>query len=318
MISIHKRHFFYLQIALLIMLFSILTCKRQTALQRTTEELSPPPTNQAAENEGSQRKNEKTPIFKTEAIITMANGEKYELKDFAFYDARRAYNTYWQTSGSTDWPLYVKQGVVWKSHALSDVKSIEFADVENDKWSWYKIKMAMTDGSTLIGLHPRNHEEAWYKDGIFYLIGQVKIMSRTGEFKCPLDEISKIERFDSADAMIKVNITDKKGKQTPVTDPKFIIEWSRVPNWDISHDLTSEMQFLVQDRIKVDVKLAEMDSISFPRAKEGYLGCIIKLKNGETVSTELDPERLFGKLENGDIFFTYIWDKPYVNMIQFR
>lgn len=248
------------------------------------------------------------PVFQPQATITMADGKVYEVADFAFYSRHRDFKggMYYPKSGKLNWFLYLKQGPIWKTFDFTKVKSITIS--KSSRYDWLNIRVVMPDGSTLQGTHPLySYKNTWHKHGHVYLEGKATVLGRTGDFKCKIEEVFSFERLDegAAEESPKFKIThNKKEKiQTVITNPQFKLIWERVtPTYLDVYKLKTDMPVTVNNT-KIKIKPQEMESITVHKGRNTL--CTVKMKKGDTVKVQLPP-RVFGKLENGDILYTYI------------
>jgi hypothetical protein len=258
-----------------------------------------------------QKVEKPAPVFQPQAIITTADGKVYEVANFAFYSNHRNFKGgfYTPRSGSIKWFLYLKQGPIWKKFDFAKVKSITLS--KSKIYNWIKIYLVRLDGTKLQGLHPiYSYKNSWHKHGHVYLTGKAEVLGRIGNFKCKIEEVLSFEKLDAdvADAPPKFKIiyNRKEKNETTITNPKFKLTWERVtPTYMDLYRLKTDMPVTVKNT-KIKIKPGEIESITVP--KKSYSLFSVKMKQGETVKIKLPP-RIFGKLENGDILFTYFFEK---------
>lgn len=300
---------------IILALIGEVTCKSK--VQKTVKEKKTP-MELVANKEKKQDIKQEHHKFKPDAIITMSNGKIYEVEDFAFYSYHgTSSGFYYPSSGYVDNFYYVKKGPIWKRYDLKKIKSITFLKSTDDSdwsWGWLKTNIVMLDGTSLQGLHPiGGYLRTWYPQGVFYLSGESKILNKSAEFKCELENISKIERLDSDSKTLKFRITYEEKNQTTIWNAKFELIWENDKPVSLDkYTLEDEMQIEIQ-KMKVKIKPREIELVKVPQEKFEIntdtlkvLNIIVKMKKGQTVKTEL-PWRIFGKLKNGDILFTEMY-----------
>jgi len=260
------------------------------------------------------------PVFQPQAAITLSDGKVYEVADFAFYSKHRNFGGgfYTPSSGSTKWFLYLKQGPIWKKFDFSKVKSLTLSKSKIS--NWLKIDLVRLDDTKLQGLHPiYSYKNSWHKHGHVYLTGEAEVLGRVGNFKCKIEDVLIFEKLDvdvtDATPKFKIIHNRKEKNETTMTKPEFKLIWKKVtPTYLDIYKLKSNMPVTVNNT-EIKIKPGEIDSIIVPQKSSSMF--TVKMKKGETVKIKLPP-RVFGKLENGDILFTYIFEKgkPVVTGIQ--
>jgi hypothetical protein len=268
----------------------------------------------------TQKVEKPAPVFQPQATITTADGKVYEVADFGFFSNHRSFSGgyYYPKSGTIKWPLYLKQGPTWKKIDFAKVKSMTFS--KSKSYKWLQIHVVFIDGNTLQGLHPfKAFGYLWVKQGSINLTGKSEVLGKTGPFKCTIGNIFSIDRLDPGEGPAKFKIThDKKEKkETIITEPQFKRIWKKTtPKYLDIYRLKSNMPITVNNT-EIKIKPEEIESIIMPE-KSSELPTV-KMKTGETVKFELPP-RVFGKLENGDILFTYLFEKgkPVVKELQIK
>lgn len=258
-----------------------------------------------------QKTKKPAPVFLPQASVTMADGKVYEVADFAFYSHHRDFEggMYYPKSGSQKWFLYLKQGPIWKTFDFAKVKLITLS--KSKSYNWLKINLVNLDGSKLQGLHPLySYTNNWHKHGHVYLLGNAKVLGRTGNFKCKIEEVFKFERveedMENTPPKFKITHNRKEQHQTTITDPEFKLIWERVrPTYLDVYTLKKEMPVTVNNT-KIKIKPQEIESVTIPQRRTSLF--TVKMKKGETIKIKLPP-RIFGKLKNGDILFTYMFEQ---------
>ncbi|NIM16156.1 MAG: hypothetical protein GTO45_29485 [Candidatus Aminicenantes bacterium] len=269
------------------------------------------------------RKVEKpAPVFQPQATITMADGKVYEVADFAFYSKHRSFEGgfYTPRSGSTKWFLYLKQGPIWEKIDFARVKSLTIS--KSSRVGWLKIDLVQLDGTKLKGLHPfYAYKNLWHKHGVVYLIGKAEVLGRPGNFKCQLAGVLSLEKLDAgekdAPPTFKVIHNIKEKNETIITNPGFKLTWKKVtPTYLDVYKLKTNMPVTVNNT-EIKIKPGEIETVTVPQKSSAFF--TVKMKQGETVKIKLPP-RVFGKLENGDILFTDIFEKgkPVVQEIKIK
>lgn len=251
----------------------------------------------------------KAASFSPDALVTLADGTAIEVASFAFYSGWRGFGggMYVPTSGSEDWPLTIKVGPIWRRLPLRDLKTMELSDA--NRFDFYNMKMSLLDGTLIAGQHPVSGSVAWFEHGTFYLLGKSELLGRIGSFKCEFGNIVRIERVETT-GPDKFRVTHKGESEgvlvsSEVTDPKMELIWEDVTPASVSsYTIGDDMPLQVQNT-EVQVKPKEMDLI-VPIPGQTYKFSI-KMKGGDRVTTML-PERIFGKLANGDILFTILFE----------
>jgi hypothetical protein len=266
-----------------------------------------------------QKVEKPAPVFQPQAAITMANGKVYEVADFAFYSNHRRFSgaMYYPTSGTIKWPLYLKQGPTWKKFDFARVKSLTTA-----KRKYYSdmipTDLLTTDNKKFRGLLPIDaFDKLWYKQGFVHLTGTSEVLGRSGVFKTPIDYVSSFERLDAAEGQPKFKIIHgrKEKKESIITTPQLkIIQTKTTPKYLDVYKLKTTIPVTVNNT-EIKIKPGEIESVTVPRrSNEPFT---VKMRQGETAKMKLPP-KIFGKLENGDILFTYFFEKgkPTVKKIQ--
>jgi hypothetical protein len=268
----------------------------------------------------------KTANFVPAAIITLADGTVHPVADFAFYTyaegSRGSYYT--PSSGTEDWSLYVKQGPIWRTYNFPDVASIQLGNVEDDN-GWVSINVTLQNGSSLTGKHAQwVWDRTWQGHGAVYMLGETEIFGRKGAFECLVREISKIERIGNDPSPAKYRITHKGADSNAelrivVSNPRFQLQWKNdTPSGLSEYALDRDMPVKV-NRIEIQIKPREIESVSISPSSEGKPSFTVKMKDGNTAQIDLPP-RIFGKLQSGDILFTPLLEdgRPVVTKIEIK
>ena len=245
------------------------------------------------------------PAFSPNATVTLSDGTALDVADFSFYSETRGFGGgfYTPVSGLEDWPLTVIDRHVWKRLSFERVQTVELS--ERNDWDWLTGRISLVDGTRVAGTLPRVGGVTWLGHGTFYLLGQSQALGRTGQFRCELPNVVRIERLGQGGGPITVRVSYKEQPDSPqltadVTDPRLELSWDNdTPNDMDVYAIDNDMPVKVRNT-EVQVKPKEIDSIVPAPGQAGKFD--IKLKNGEAVRTEL-PARVYGKLQNGDILF---------------
>jgi hypothetical protein len=315
-----KKQVFWVCLAIIWVLFS-LACGQPVSKKKPGKKPTAPAVKTPKVKKSPVTKSKKpAPVFQPQAEITTADGKVYEVADFAFYSKHRSFGGgfYTPSSGSIKWFLYLKQGPIWKKFDFTKVKSITFSKSKIS--NWLKINLVRLDDTKLQGLHPiYSYKNSWHKHGHVYLTGKAEVLGRIGNFKCKIEEVISFEKLDAdvkeAPPKFKIIYNRKEKNETTITNPEFKLTWKKVtPTYLDVYKLKSNMPVTVKNTI-IKIKPGEIESITVPQKSSSLF--TVKMKTGETVKFELPP-RVFGKLENGDILFTDIFEKgkPAVKEIQ--
>jgi hypothetical protein len=274
-----------------------------------------------------RKKKKPEPVFQAQATITLADGNVYEVGDFAFYSNHRGFGGgfYQPSSGNKKWPFYFNQGALWKKIDFSRVKSLTFSKMKGD-YRQLNINMLLLDGTLLKGSHPLNaYNYLWTRYGTVYLAGNSKVLGRIGHFKCELKNVAGFQRVENEPAgapgappAFKVIYDDKGKNEVTITEPHLRLIWTRsTPKYLTTFKLKTDMPVTVNNT-DIKIKPQEIESVTVPQ--KSSLAFTVKMKQGETVKIKKLPPRVFGKLENGDVIFTDFFNrgKPVVKEVRLK
>ena len=289
-------------VALFLLLYA--SCGGSDSVDKTIKKVSP---------KASTKK--PAPVFTPVAEITTADGKIFQVADFAFYSEHKPMysggTVYIPTSGQKNWDLYLKQGPIWKQIDFADLKSLTFSQGSR---GWLNMNLTLLDGSTFSGQHPKSaYGNVWFRRGGMYLIGSLVVKDRITrfEFKWFVGDVKSIERGEEKTAgrdqkkipRFKIIYRDKlklKDVEATLINPRVQIKWIKEVEKYLA-DITIIKATI--NNTEVSIKLHEIDYVDVPRLRSKPF--TVKLKSGVTIKTMLPP-RIFGRLKNGDILFTYM------------